>query len=389
MQYDTLKKNADRVCAAAVAQGVPGVAAMVATPSTIIYEGAAGRRDDACNIMSTDTVLDIASMTKPIAGLAAMQLVERGTLTLDAPAADYVPEIGALKVLTGWDGDRPILRNPNQPITLRHLLTHTAGMGYEVWDRDTARYNAIHAIPGIESGDPRALEGALVNDPGEKWLYGTAIDWVSRIVERITGQSFGSYLDDNVLGPLAMRDTGFRISDRMQPRLAKNYLRGDDDRFSQTERIRPQAPPIETGGAGLYSTAADYIRFAQLFLNDGTLEGSRIIHSQTARLMGQNAMGTLRVAGLTSSRPTWARDLIFFPTVAQTWGLSFHINEAAIPSRRAAGSLSWAGIFNTYFWIDPTSRLCAVFMTQTTPFLDPMVVEAFDAFERGVYASFR
>lgn len=387
MDKTVLRQSIDQLFQSAVDAGIPGVAAIVTNADETCYDMAFGRRNDDGGTMTTDAVLDIASMTKPIAATAAMQLVEQGILDIDAPAERYSPSIGRLKVLAGWHGETPVLRDPVRPLTLRHLLTHTAGMGYEVWSRDTALYNTRCSVPSVNCGDPASLAVALMSDPGEAWLYGIAIDWVSKIVADVTGQSFGDYIDAHILAPLGMNDTGYRITDAMRSRIGRIYVRGDDGSFIQTDRERPQHPPVEFGGAGLYSTARDYIRFVRMFLNGGTLEGTRVLRPETVRLMRRNAMANVRVVSLQSNNSRFARDLSLYPGVEQTWGLSFHINEATTHTGRLPGSLSWAGIFNTYFWIDPTAGLGGVMMTQTTPFLDPQVLEAYYGFERAVYAA--
>ena len=387
---EALQSSADALLRHAVEElGIPGVVAIAADAEGILYEGAFGARSPDGAPMSTGTVMDIASMTKPIAAVAVMQLVESGELDLDAPAAQYVAEIGELRVLDGWDGDTPILREPTRPITLRHLLTHTAGMGYGIWSDDTQRYNDLEGIPSVSSGDPEALMGALMNDPGEAWLYGTSIDWASRIVEEVGGQPFGEHVDRRILTPLGMDDTGFLISPRMRERLAVVHQRDEGGAFAPTDREQRQDPPVDSGGGGLYSTAQDYIRIVRLFLNEGTLDGATLLEPETVETMGQNAMGEVRVVALETNAPGFTADLEMFPEVEKSWGLSFMINETPTPTGRAAGSLAWAGINNTFFWIDPESGVGGVVMTQTLPFLDPDVRDVYLDFERAVYGALR
>lgn len=387
---EALRSAADAVLQRAVDElGIPGVVAIVADAEGILYEGAFGARGPDGPSMSTDTVMDIASMTKPITAIAVMQLVEEGALDLDAPASDYAPEIGELRVLDGWDGDAPILREPARPLTLRHLLTHTAGMGYGIWSDDTQRYNEIEGIPSVSSGDPEALEGALMSDPGEAWLYGTSMDWASRIVEEVGGRPFGEHVDQRILAPLGMEDTGFLISPEMRERLAIVHQRDEGGAFAPTDREQRQDPPVDSGGGGLYSTAEDYIRVVRLFLNDGTLDGATLLEAETVEAMGRNAMGEVRVAALETNAPGFTADLEMFPDLEKSWGLSFMINEAPAPTGRAAGSLAWAGINNTFFWIDPETGVGGVVMTQTLPFLDPDVRDVYFDLEGAVYDALR
>ena len=387
---EALRSSAEALLQHAVEElGIPGVVAIAADAEGILYEGAFGARSPDGEPMSADTVMDIASMTKPIAAIAAMQLVEGGELDLDAPASQYVAEIGELRVLDGWDGDTPILREPARPITLRHLLTHTAGMGYGIWSDDTQRFNELEGIPSVSSGDPNALTGALMNDPGEAWLYGTSMDWASRIVEEVGGQPFGEYVDQRIFTPLGMDDTGFLISPRMRERLAVVHQRDEGGAFAPTDREQRQDPPVESGGGGLYSTAQDYIRIVRLFLNEGTLDGATLLNPETVEAMGQNAMGEVRVVALETNAPGFTADLEMFPEVEKSWGLSFMINETPAPTGRAAGSLAWAGINNTFFWIDPENGVGGVVMTQTLPFLDPDVRDVYLDFETAVYGALR
>lgn len=378
----------DAVLLAAVERGdVPGVAAIAAGRNGVLYEGAFGERVLGGSApMTLDTVMLIASMTKPITATAAMQLVEQGQLDLDAPAARYVPEIGEVQVLDGWDAaGKPRLRAPAREITLRHLMTHTAGFGYGLWDAEVARYNEAEAIPSVLSGDPRALQSALMFDPGERWEYGISVDWVAKIVEAVSGQSLGAYMQAQILDPLGMASTGYRITPDMRSRLAKVHQREEDGSFTPTDLERQQDPVVEMGGGGLYSTASDYIRFVRMVLNEGALDGNRVLEAETVAQMSRNAMGEVRVAALATQSPGFSADLEMFPAIAKSWGLSFMINENAAPTGRAAGSPAWAGITNTYFWIDPATGIGGVYFTQSLPFLDPRVLASYLAFETAVY----
>ena len=385
-----LKAGADPVLARAVASGdTAGIAAAVITGDETLYTAAQGvRRLGAPDAMDLDTVMLVASMTKAITSAAAMQLVEQGKLSLDGPAAAVIPELGDLKVLEGWDTDgAPRLREAKGPLTLRHLLTHTSGFTYGIWNADMERFYRTQNVPDILTGRKAALRVPLCFDPGTRWEYGIGIGWVGQLVEAASGLSLGDYLQRNLTGPLGMESTAFKISPDMRTRLASMHARGDDGKLSVIPLETMQDPECALGGEGLYSTANDYLKFLRMILNAGMGHGCQLLKPQTVALMSRNAMGALRVGKLSTQNPSLSRDVELFPGVPKTWGLGFMINESAAPTGRSAGSLSWAGLANTYFWIDPTLNIGGLAMMQALPFLDPRTVEVFYGFEKSVYAS--
>ena len=382
----------DRVLAAAIDRGdVPGVVAMAATAEGILYQGAFGRRalPDG-SAMTTDSVFWIASMTKAITSTAAMQLVEQGRLSLDGPIADVLPELAAPQVLEGFDAaGEPRLRPAARPITLRHLLTHTAGFVYDIWNPEMGRYMEMRGIPGIISCQNLALDLPLVFDPGARWDYGINIDWAGKAVERVSGQQLGEYFAEHLFGPLGMRDTGFKLTPARRARLAGMHARGEDDVLSAIPFEIPQEPEFEMAGGGLYGTAADYLAFERLFLNEGRAPGGPVLRPETVRLMHENAMGDLDVRPLKTAMPAYSHDAEFFPGMVKKWSLGFMISTAAVPGGRSAGSLAWAGLGNTYFWIDPAQGVAAIILMQLIPFADPKALGLLDGFENAVYAALR
>jgi methyl acetate hydrolase len=385
-----LKANADPVLASAVASGdTAGVAAAVITRDETLYTAAQGARTlGAPAVMDLDTVMLIASMTKPITTAAAMQLVEQGKLSLDGAAAAVIPELGALKVLQGWDANgAPQLRDALGQVTLRHLLTHTSGFTYEFWNADMARFYSTQNVPSILAGQKAALRVPLCFDPGTRWEYGIGTDWVGRLVEAASGMSLGDYFQRNITGPLGMDSTAFKISTAMRTRLAGMHVRGADGKLSAIPLETVQDADFQSGGAGLYSTANDYLKFMRMILNAGRGNGNQVLKPETVALMSRNAMGTLRVSKLSTQNPFFSRDMEFFPGVPKTWGLGFMINESAAPTGRSVGSLAWAGLANTYFWIDPTLNIAGLAMMQALPFMDQRTVDVFYGFEKSVYAS--
>jgi CubicO group peptidase (beta-lactamase class C family) len=381
-------KTLDTIFADAVArQAMPGVVAMAANASGPMYEGAFGQRDLTTKAaMTPDTVVWIASMTKAITTVAAMQLVERGKLTLDAPAGAVVPELNAAKVLEGFDpAGQPRLRAPRRPITLRHLLTHTAGFGYEIFNPAIAQYQAATNTPGITTCTNAALTTPLLFDPGDRWEYGINIDWAGKMVEAVSGQRLDRYLQQNVFAPLGMRDTSFKLSPSQRGRLASVHQRGADGALAPIEFEIPQEPEFLMGGGGLYGTAGDYLTFARMIMHGGTLEGTTVLRPETVQQMSENHIGPLEIGVIRTAIPALSNDVNLFPGISKKWGLSFLINAAPLPTGRSAGSLAWAGLANTYFWIDRSRQVCGVFLSQVLPFFDDTAVDLLVKFETEVY----
>ncbi len=386
-----LSRQADNVLNEAVSRGrIPGVAAAVTHATETLYEGAFGLRvQDQPTPMTLDTVMWIASMTKPLVGAAAMQLVEQGKLKLDEPIARILPEIDTIQVITGWDAQgQPMLRPPKTPITLRHLMTHTAGFTSDIWSQNASRFLKLHKLPRAGSGQRNALNIPLSFDPGERWEYGINIDWIGLAISAVTGMRLGEYLQKHITAPLGMHSTGFKITSEMRARVAKVHLRNATDQsLSVLDFEVPQEPEVDPGGGGMYSTASDYLRFTRMMLNDGYANGQQLLKPQTVALMSKNAMGPLRVKMLHTVNPNMSLDAEFFPGVEKTWGLTFMINEATAPTGRSAGSLAWAGLPNAYFWIDPVRKIAGVLMMQILPFVDTSAIKLFTDFETTVYQS--
>jgi methyl acetate hydrolase len=386
----TTLPEVDKVLRSAAESGdVPGVVAMAATPDGKIYERAFGTRAlPSGAAMTTDSVFWIASMTKAITSTAAMQQVERGKLALDRPIADVLPELGSPQVLEGFDAaGEPKLRPAKRPITLRHLITHTAGFGYDIWNADLGRYEEKKGIPGIISCQNLALTTPLTFDPGDKWDYGINIDWIGKAVERVSGQTLGMYFGENLFGPLGMKDTAFKLSDSARARLVGMHARQPGGGLEAMPFEIPQEPEFQMGGGGLYGTAGDYLAFQRMFLNGGRANGTQVLKPETVALMGQNQMGDINVRLLKTAAPPFSNDAEFFPGMVKKWGAGFMINTERVPGARSAGSLTWAGLANTYFWIDPTKRVAGVILMQLIPFADQKALDVYGKFERALYAS--
>jgi CubicO group peptidase (beta-lactamase class C family) len=370
------------------ARDIPGVVAVAATSKEVIYQGAFGKRDLAKDDpMTADSVFWIASMTKAITAAAAMQLVEQGKLSLEEPIGKLLPDLAAPQVLEGFDDKgEPKLRAANKPITLRHLMTHTAGFCYDMWNGDMGKYMEKTGTPGIITCLNAALKTPIASDPGTRWEYGTNIDFVGKAVEAVSGRKLDAYLRDHLFAPLGMDDTGFKITDSQRKRLVGMHARGPDGVLAPMPFELEQNPEFHMGGGGLYSTAADYIRFCQMILNKGKGNGNQVLKPETVAMMGQNHIGELAMTKMTSVAPPYTNDVDLYPDIVKKWGLSFMITTAKTPEGRSAGSLAWAGLANTYYWIDPARDVTGVILMQVLPFADGKCLEAFAGFERGVYA---
>jgi methyl acetate hydrolase len=369
------------------AKKIPGVVAIAASGNDVLYEGAFGKRDlSKPDAMTADSVFWIASMTKAITTAGAMQLVEQGKLSLDAPIGTVLPDLGEPQVLEGFDDKgEPKLRAANKPITLRHLMTHTAGFCYDMWNGDMGVYLEKTGIPAITTCQNAALKTPIASDPGMRWEYGTNIDFVGKAVEAASGKRLDAYLCDHLLAPLGMNDTAFKITDQMRKRLVGMHARGEDGQLAAIPFELEQEPEFYMGGGGLYSTAGDYIKFTQMILNKGHGNGNQVLQPETVATMCQNHIGDLNVTKMTSVAPMYTNDVDLYPEQAKKWGLSFLINTAKTLEGRSAGSLAWWGLANTCFWIDPSRDVTGVIMMQLLPFAEKDCLEAFAGFERGVY----
>ena len=384
------KQHLDDVLARATqgADRVPGVVAMITDREGNIYEGAAGERTLGSDVpMTLDTTFALFSTTKAITGTAVLQCVEEGLLDLDAPAATYVPDIGELKVLDGFDaGGNPVLREPKRDITTRMLLLHTAGFGYDFFNESYNRLSQEHGQPSVITCSKAALTTPLLFDPGEKWEYGTNIDWAGQVVESIRGQRLGDVMRQRIFEPLEMADTAFTMSPSMKDRLAPIHQRESDGSLTPLIGFElPAEPEVHMGGHGLHGTVGDYMKFIRMWLNDGAGTSGRVLSSETVAAAVQNGLEGQHVGLLPGVLPTLSNDAEFFPGVAKGWAYSFMTNEEVAPTGRPAGSLAWAGLANLYYWIDRQTGVGGFWATQILPFADPGSINGYLEFETAVY----
>lgn len=364
---------------------IPGVVAMVANDRDVIYEGAFGKRNLNMAVpMTMDTVFRIASMTKAVTSVAAMQLVEQSKLQLDQTVASVIPAFGELQVLVGFYGDNPALRPPTRQATIRHLLTHTSGLGYEIWNADLGKYQKVTNTPGIVSGQKAAFRNPLVADPGSMWNYGINTDWLGRVVEEVSEQTLGAYMRQNIFEPLGMKDTSFNETDEQKQRLVTVHARQPDGSLAPIDFSWPAGREFDNGGHGLVSTARDYLAFVRMLLNEGMYNGARVLRADTVAQMRQNHIDDLLVTMMKTANPAMSNDAEFFPGMKKKHGLGFVINTEQWPGMRAAGSCCWAGLFNSFYWFDPIKRIAATILMQILPFADQKAMDVYTQFEKAV-----
>lgn len=356
---------------------VPAVVGMAATERRTLYTGAFGERDSQGPPVAADSIFQIASMTKAVTTVAALQLVEQGKLTLDEPVSKHLPQLEKLDVLDGFDAQgNPMLRPAKTEITLQHLLTHTSGFCYDTWDGKMFRYASSHGGRGI---------APLMFEPGTRWQYGQGCDWAGRLVEKISGVSLEDYFQAKILGPLEMHDTSYILPASKFDRMVTGWSRENGGPLKPNTRAMPKPATSFSGGGGLYSTAADYTRFMQMILR----KGRGILQPKTVESMEVNQIGALTAGKMRSHNPNSSADVDIQPGFSEKWGLGFLINTTAYKGGRAAQSLAWAGLYNTFFWIDPKRGLCGVLLMQFLPFVDNEAVGMLNDFEQAVYANFK
>jgi methyl acetate hydrolase len=378
----------DRALQSAVEAGaVLGAVAMGCTSDGVVYEGSAGTANIETGApIATDSVFWLLSMTKTFTAVACMQLIEQGKLDLEQRASDILPDLGSPRVLAGFDSDgAPRLRPARRPITVRHLLTHTSGFTYANWSEVLPRFESVTGLPDITSLQNRAFDAPLEFDPGDRWEYGIGMDWVGKLVEQVSNQSLEVYFRENIFEPLRMKDSGFLISSEQRRRVATCASRQADGSLKPEPFEMPQRPEFFMGGGGAFSTPRDYLRLLRALLNGGVLDGARILQPETVISMRTNQIGELDVHEMRTAAPDWSNSFDQFPGQRHKWGLSFDINEEPGPYGRAAGSMSWAGLLNCYFWVDATKDVAGVLFTQVRPFFDERIVSLFGEFESGLY----
>jgi CubicO group peptidase (beta-lactamase class C family) len=362
--------------AAAELRPATGFVAMASAPGVQPYLGAFGRRGtDAEDAMATDSIFWIASFTKLVTSIVALQLIEDGALALDQTVASILPDFADLPILEGFDGTgAPRLREATDAPTIRHLLTHTSGCGYAFMDLDLARW-AEHSGAGIAEAraQPRLF------DAGARWQYGVSSEWLGTAIEAVTGEDLEVVFRRRVFGPLAMEDTTLDPDPSRKQRIAQLHARAPDGALTPMELPLPPPPHFSSGGGGLYSTAPDFMRLLRALL-DGD-----ILSAESRSMLFSNEVGELDSGVTGSAIAAFARPFEPMPGQPKRWSLGMMINPEPVAGGRAAGSGAWAGLANCYYWADPTNGVAGILMSQVLPFADPQILDLFSTFERTVY----
>lgn len=366
----------------------PFLVAMTGNSKGITWSGVAGERG-AGQAASLDTVFRIFSMTKAIGSTAAMILMDQGKLSADATVESIVPEFAQIKLLEGFGPDGPILRAPRVKATIRHLATHTSGLVYEFWNADVPRYMEATKAPSVLSGLVSSLNYPMLFEPGTRWSYGIGVDWLGRVVERVDGRRIDQFCREEIFDPLGMPDTRFEVEPRMAPRLASVSIRGEDGRFGDFALAPPSNPEFYGMGHALYSTAPDYMRFLRMYLNNGTLDGKRILSQAGVTSMLGNQIGSVPIPRLKTVVPAITADVEFFPGRRKSYSMACMRFEEDIAGMRSAGSQGWAGVLNTHFWFDPKADVAGLLMTQSLPFVEPRFMATYAKFEQAAYRQVR
>ena len=389
MSTQQVRTSIDEVLQNAVDSGaVPNVAAIAADRDGIIYEGAAGPRSaGGSDPASVDTHFRIMSMTKMVATVAALQLMERGQLDLDDPIETYRPEWAELQVLEGFDGDTPRLRAPASKATVKHLITHTSGLAYWFWNDDIVRWQTHTDTPNVLSGENVIFRAPLVADPGTKLEYGINTDWLGKVIEAASGMTLDAYVAEHITGPLGMGETAFLMTEAQRAKSTPVHLKGEDGTWEASEIDLRQDPEYWAGGHGLHSTPRDYLKFQRMLLGNGTSpEGVTILSAGTVDAAFTNQIGELEFPhAIATADPTSTCDFNAGP--GYKWGYGLLLNTEDVPGMRRAGSGAWAGLLNTHFWVDRTTGVTGAIYTQFLPFVTPEAFGMYQDFERALYAS--
>ena len=387
-------ENGDQIRAVldqAVKDGkLPMSVALIANSEGVLFTHASGYRDsENGQMMRPDSIFAIASMTKLITTIAVLQLVEAGLIELDSGLDQYLPETINPKIIRGFDkDDDPIFVDAARSPTVRELITHTSGYVYSIWN-EMALSAQAKGVTSPLGGGKESIVAPLYFEPGSKWEYGIGIDWLGVMVEEVSGKRLMDFFEEKIFLPLGMEDTFFEFPSEKMDRSVMMTARVKGE-LVKSELYQPV--PAERGsmdfyggGGGLYSTVNDYARVMRALLNGGSLDGQRVLSEEMVDQMFTNQIGSIDVSPGKAQIKALSNDFDMAFGSSAKWGLGFLLSPEGTESGRGRGSASWAGLFNSYFWIDRENDLCAVFATQVLPFYDEEAVSVLKLFEAQVY----
>lgn len=380
----------DRVLQEAVRSGaLPHIVGIAADADGVFYEGGAGGRiaGGSEDPVTSSTQFRIMSMTKMIATVAALQQVERGELDLNAPVEQYVPAFARVKVLEGFDGGEPIMRDPATKATVQQLITHTAGLGYWFWNDELVQFEAATGVPNVVPGSAEAFKAPMVADPGTVFNYGINTDWLGKVVEAVAGEGLDEVIRKGITEPLGMNDTMFILDAARSANAVTVHVKDENGEWASAGEILNQSPDWYAGGHGLYSTPADYIRFERALLRGGELDGHRILSQESVDEAFRNQIGELDFPAVISTADPAITDTMHSGP-GWKWGHGLLLNTEDVPGRRRAGTGAWAGLFNTHFFIDRSTGICASIYTNSLPFITrDEAWKVYNDFEEALYAA--
>jgi CubicO group peptidase (beta-lactamase class C family) len=361
---------------------VAGISALIFEKNKETYFNAFGFADIEAKVpMDRNTIVRIFSMTKPVTGVALMKLYEKGAFQLDDPLSKYAPEFADMKVFNGVDASgNTILKPANRPITIRDITRHTAGFAssnHEHLGKLVSEADVMNRNNTLTEMAQRLSKLPLAFQPGEEWSYGISVDVQAYLVERLSGQPFDEFIKTNIIDPLGMSTTGYVVAESNMKRLAAMYRKNDNGQLErlpdeEVNAYHTKVWPLKTGGSGLTSTVDDYMRFARMLVNEGTLENTTILKEETVKLMATNHLSDS------------VTERMWLPSKGQVgFGIDFAVRlrppQAADEKNGTVGEFFWDGAASTLFWVDPVNELTAVLFVQILPFSNELHKEFRDA----------
>ena len=365
---------------------VPAVAAQISTSEETIYRNEFGFSNfESKALLKEDSLYRIASMTKAITSVCVVQLIERGKLSLDSRLKDFFPHISKIKVLDGFDiNNTAIYSKTKEDITVKHLLTHTSGFAYEIWNENILKLNNQGILSSAFSGDNKFLQSPLVNNPGAGWEYGIGIDWLGALVEKITDMTLQDFMIKNIFIPLEMKDTSYDLDFSKQERLVSVHCR-NGNRFSKLPFETPEDTNFYSGGGNLISSLNDYANFLGMLLNYGNFKGKQILRKESLELIRKKYVKNELIHKMKSFVPFLSNDFDFFQGKKGSWGLGFLINDEQSEYGKPRNSLGSYGLFNSFCWIDYHNNITAILIMQLLPFFDEKAILTLNNFEKCLY----